>query len=560
MDRNRRNRKTNNKLKIIPLGGIGEVGKNMTVIEWGNNILVIDCGLMFPNDDMLGIDYVIPDVTYLEENREKIKAFVITHGHEDHIGATPYVIDKFNVPVYGTKLTMGLVELKMKEQGKSTKMLKRISAGDTVNCGVFSVEFIKVSHSIDDAVGLAIHTPLGTIVHTGDFKIDFTPIDGKVIDLDRFGQLGKEGVLALMSDSTNAENPGYTISEKSVGASFDDYFKNCRGRIIIATFASNVHRLQQVIDLAKRYNRKVCLSGRSMIKIANLATELGYLNLPEKMVLSMDDVDSVRDNKVCILTTGSQGEQMSGLVRMAAGEHSKLSIKQGDTVTISSMPIPGNEKYVSEVINMLYRGGANVIYGSLAKVHVSGHACQEELKMMLALTKPQYFIPVHGEYRHIYNHAALAETMGMKKQNVFISELGREIVIDNRKAVFGDTVSSGVVMIDGCGIGDVGNAVLHDRQLLASDGLFMIIMTVSKKDAKLIAGPDIISRGFVYMKESEGLIDGTKKIVEKIIKENERKKIKEWSMLKGKIKKSVNNYLYENTKRNPMILPIIIQV
>ena len=560
MDRNRRNRKTNNKLKIIPLGGIGEVGKNMTVIEWGNNILVIDCGLMFPNDDMLGIDYVIPDVTYLEENREKIKAFVITHGHEDHIGATPYVIDKFNVPVYGTKLTMGLVELKMKEQGKSTKMLKRISAGDTVNCGVFSVEFIKVSHSIDDAVGLAIHTPLGTIVHTGDFKIDFTPIDGKVIDLDRFGQLGKEGVLALMSDSTNAENPGYTISEKSVGASFDDYFKNCRGRIIIATFASNVHRLQQVIDLAKRYNRKVCLSGRSMIKIANLATELGYLNLPEKMVLSMDDVDSVRDNKVCILTTGSQGEQMSGLVRMAAGEHSKLSIKQGDTVIISSMPIPGNEKYVSEVINMLYRGGANVIYGSLAKVHVSGHACQEELKMMLALTKPQYFIPVHGEYRHIYNHAALAETMGMKKQNVFISELGREIVIDNRKAVFGDTVSSGVVMIDGGGIGDVGNAVLHDRQLLASDGLFMIIMTVSKKDAKLIAGPDIISRGFVYMKESEGLIDGTKKIVEKIIKENERKKIKEWSMLKGKIKKSVNNYLYENTKRNPMILPIIIQV
>ncbi len=547
-------------VRIIPLGGIGEVGKNMTVVEWEDNIVVIDCGLMFPREDMLGIDYVIPDTTYLEQNKDKVKAFIITHGHEDHIGATPYVLGNFKVPVYGTRLTLALVDLKLQEQGVEHVDLRVVTAGDRVQCGVFEVEFIKVSHSIDDAVGLAIHTPQGTIIHTGDFKVDYTPIDGKVTDLNKFAELGSQGVLALMSDSTNAEKMGYTISEKSVGATFEDYFSDCKSRIIIATFASNIHRLQQVVDEAKKYNRKICLAGRSMVKIAKVATELGYLNLPEKMQLSMDEVESARDNKVVILTTGSQGEPMSGLVRMAAGEHAKLRIKQGDLVIISSTPIPGNEKYVSDVINMLYRGGAKVVYGRLAQVHVSGHACQEELKLMLTLTKPKYFIPVHGEYRHIYSHAALAYEVGMREKDVFIAELGTPIELAEKSAAVGKPVESGIVMIDGAGIGDVGSVVLRDRKVLSSDGLFIVVVTISKEDLALVSGPDIISRGFVYMKESEELLEEARRMVVHIIEDCERKNIHEWMTIKGRIKKALSGFLYNKTKRSPMILPIIIEV
>jgi len=553
-------KKNGRKLKIIPLGGIGEVGKNMTVIEWGNDMIVVDCGLMFPKEEMFGIDYVIPDITYLEKNADKLKGFFITHGHEDHIGATPYVLNKFNVPVYGTKLTLALIDIKMAERGGKCKRLTCIQAGDKVSCGVFEVEFIKVSHSIDDAVALAIHTPEGVIVHTGDFKVDYTPIDGKLIDLKKFAELGKQGVLALMSESTNAETPGYTISEKSVGAAFGEYFSDAKGRIIVATFASNIHRLQQVADEARRYNRKICLTGRSMIRIATVATELGYLKLPEKMQISMEEIDSVRDNKVVILTTGSQGEPMSGLVRMASGEHAKLDIKQGDTVIISSTPIPGNERYVSDVINMLYRRGAKVVYGKMAQVHVSGHACQEELKLMLSLTKPRYFIPVHGEYRHVYSHAALAEELGMKKSDVFIPEIGRSIEITRKSAQFGETVPSGIVMIDGLGIGDVGEVVLRDRKLLSSDGLFIVVLTISKENAELVSGPEIISRGFVYMKESEDLLEHARTIVKKVVGDCGRGRIHEWVAIKTKIKKSLSSYLYNVTKRSPMILPIIIEI
>jgi len=552
---------SNDKVKIIPLGGIGEIGKNMTVIECQDEILVIDCGLAFPREEMLGVDYVIPDVTYLEKNREKIKAFVITHGHEDHIGATPYVLCKFpEVPVFGTKLTMALIELKLAEQKIVLKTLNCITPGQRVTRGSFTIDFIKVNHSIEDCVGLAIRTPLGTIVHTGDFKVDYTPIDGKMIDLKKFSDLGKKGVLALMSDSTNAEKPGYTMSEKNIGATFEEYFKNAKGRIIVATFASNIHRLQQVIDAAKRYSRKICLSGRSMVKIANVAMDLGYLKLKDSMLIGFEEIDKIRDNKVVILTTGSQGEAMSGLVRMAAGEHSKLTIKEGDLVIISASPIPGNERYVSDVINMLYRQGASVIYEGLAQVHVSGHACQEELKLMISLTNPRYFIPVHGEYRHLYRHAALAEDLGIPKGNVFIPEIGLPVELSKSGASFGQSVQSGSVLIDGLGIGDVGNVVLRDRKVLSSDGLFIVVVTINKGTSELISGPEIISRGFVYMRESEDLLEKSKQIVVEALKACEVSKMNEWSAIKNKIKKALSMFLYNQTKRNPMILPIIIEI
>ncbi len=548
-------------LKIIPLGGIGEVGKNMTVIEYGDDIIVIDCGLMFPGEDMLGVDYVIPDTTYLEKNKEKIRAFILTHGHEDHIGATPYVLPVFaTVPVYGTRLTLALVELKLSENRASSGKLNRIEPGDKVKCGVFEIEFIKVSHSIDDAVGLAITTPLGVIVHTGDFKVDFTPIDGKIIDIPRFTELGNKGVLALMSDSTNAERPGYTISEKSVGESFEKYFSEATGRIIITTFASNIHRLQQVIDVAKKYNRKVCLTGRSILKITSVAKELGYLDLPEKMLLRIEDINSVRDRKVVILTTGSQGEPMSGLVRMAAGEHARLDIKPGDMVIMSSSAIPGNEKYISNVINMLYRRGATVIYGALAQVHVSGHACQEELKLMLSMVKPNYFIPVHGEYRQIYNHAALAYSMGMNKKDVFLAEIGLPIEFKQASASFGEPVDSGIILIDGLGVGDVGKVVLRDRKLLSQDGLFIVVITVSKERRELALEPEIISRGFVYMKESEDLLEHAKSLVIRTVKDCMKAKTGGWMSIKNKLRRALSSYLYRKTKRSPMILPIVIEV
>lgn len=547
-------------IRIIPLGGIGEIGKNMTVVEYGDDIIVIDCGLMFPEDDMLGIDYVIPDVEYLEKNREKLRAILLTHGHEDHIGATPYILPKFSVPVYGTKLTLSLVEIKLAEHGVKNQKLQCIEPGSRVKCGVFEVEFIKVSHSIDDAVALAIHTPEGTLVHTGDFKIDFTPIDGKVADIQRFTELGKEGVLALMSDSTNAENKGYTISERSVGQSFEKYFSEAKGRIVIATFASNVHRLQQVVDVARKYNRKICLTGRSILRITSVAKELGYLDIPEKMIVEMDEIDRVRDNKIVILATGSQGEPMSGLVRMAEGEHSKLSVKQGDLVILSSSSIPGNEKNISHVINLLYRQGARVVYGEMAQVHVSGHACQEELKLMLAMIKPQYFIPVHGEERHLYSHANLAYDMGIKHRNVFIPQLGLPIELRQKSAKYGEAVESGIVMIDGLGVGDVGSAVLKDRQVLSQDGLFVVVLTLSRGQKGLVSEPEILSRGFVYVKEAEDLMMHAKKVITRTVNECMSGRGSNWSTIKSKVKSALSSYLYNKTKRSPMILPIIIEV
>lgn len=545
-------------VRIIPLGGIGEIGKNMTAIEYGNDIIVIDCGLAFPKEDMLGVDYIIPDTTYLEQNRQKLRAFFITHGHEDHIGAAPYVLPKFDVPVYGTRLANALIEAKFAEREIRPPMFMTAEPGKSAKCGVFKVEFIKVSHSIEDSIGLAIHTPVGVIVHTGDFKIDYTPVDGKQIDLAKFAELGDQGVLALMSDSTNAEKPGFTISERSVGEAFVNYFEAAKGRIVIATFSTNVHRLQQIVDTAKHYNRKVCFTGRSMLKIVELASDLGYLKIPEKLRLDMDDIDNERDNKVVIVTTGSQGEPMSGLVRMASGDHRKLTIKEGDTVIISSTPIPGNERYVYDVINMLYARGANVAYGSMAQVHVSGHACQEELKLILSLVKPRYFIPVHGEARHLFKHAGLAKSVGIR--DVFIPETGKVIELDYNDAFMAEEVPSGSVIIDGLGVGDVGNVVLHDRQILARDGLFVVVIPLSKSKDMLLSEPEIISRGFVYMKEAEDLIVEAKALVISTILATQSKQIYDWSVIKNRVRKALSTFLYNKTKRNPMILPLIIEV
>ena len=552
--------KTAPSLKIIPLGGIGEIGKNMTVIEYGNDIIVIDAGMMFPREEMLGVDYVIADTTYLQKNIDKIRGIFFTHGHEDHIGGVPYILQKINVPMYGSTLTMALIEAKLTEHPGVEPEIHVVRNGDKIKAGVFTVEFVKVSHSIDDAMGLAITTPLGTLVHTGDFKIDLTPACGEVMELSRFAELGKKGVLALMSDSTNAERSGFTMSESQVGETFVNYFRQAKGRVIVASFASNVHRIQQVIDVAKIFNKKICLSGRSMLKIVNVTRELGYLNVEDDMFITFDELKNLRDNQIVILTTGSQGETMSGLVRMAMGQHAKINIKEGDLVIISASPIPGNERYVSDVINMLYRKGASVINDAVDMVHVSGHACQEELKLMLSLVKPKYFIPVHGEYRHLYKHAALAEKMGIKKKNIFIPEIGSVIELNRRMGIQKDTVQSGSVLIDGLGVGDVGNVVLRDRKQLSSDGLFIVVVTISNETGELISTPDIVSRGFVYMKESEDLLEQSKNIVIDIVDMCKENGTSDWSTLKNFIKKDLSNYLYDMTQRNPMILPIIIEV
>ncbi len=553
-------KKQQHNIRITPLGGVGEIGKNMTVIEYGPDIVVIDCGLCFPREDMLGVDYVIPDITYLRKNKERIKAVLITHGHEDHIGATPYLLPEIGAPVYGTDLTLALIETKLVEHKAEGITLNVIKPGDTVTAGAFKIEAIRVTHSIDAALGFAIHTPVGTIVHTGDFKVDYTPVDGKVIDIPKFAQLGEKGVLVLLSDSTNAENSGYTMSESKVADTFASYFENATDRIIVATFASNIHRLQQVIDASKRHGRKVCLTGRSMLKIAKIATDLGYLKMDEGMLIEPEEVEKMKKSKVVILTTGSQGETMSGLVRMAAGEHKKLKMIPGDLVIISSTPIPGNEKYVSDVINMLYRRGANVINEGVADVHVSGHACQEELKMILSLTKPKFFIPVHGEYRHLYRHAALAEGLGIPRKNVFIPEIGKMIELNQRFAREADTVPAGSVIIDGLGVGDVGNVVLRDRKLLSQDGLFIVVVTISAETGELISGPEIISRGFVYMRESSDLLERARKIIIDELNDCVAKQMTDWTTIKGRIKKALRTYLYELTKRSPMILPIIIDI
>jgi ribonuclease J len=548
-------------VRIIPLGGIGEVGKNMTVVEFGDDIIVIDAGLMFPREEMLGVDYVIPDTTYLKNNQDKFRAIFLTHGHEDHIGALPYIMNDFDVPVYGSTLTIALSEAKLSEYPHVNPEFRSVKAGDRIKAGVFDVEYIRVSHSIDDAMGLAISTPAGVIVHTGDFKIDFTPVNGKIMDLNRFAELGKKGVLALMSDSTNAERQGFTMSESQVGETFVNYFRQANGRVIVASFASNVHRIQQVIDVAKLYGRKVCLAGRSMLKYVGVAREIGYLNVSDDMLINFEDLKKLRDNQMVILTTGSQGETMSGLVRMAMGQHAKVNIKAGDTVIISATPIPGNERCVSDVINMLYRKGANVINDATDMVHVSGHANREELKLMMSLVKPKFFIPVHGEYRHLYKHAELAGKMGVKEKNVFITEIGAAVELNKRIGQMKtEAVPSGSVLIDGLGIGDVGNVVLRDRKVLASDGLFIVIVTISAETGYLLSPPDIISRGFVYMKESEELLDEAKRIAENIVHECSERKTSDWSTLKNLIKKEISSYLYEKTNRSPMILPVIIEI
>ena len=549
------------KVKIIPLGGVNEIGKNITAIEYKNDIVVIDCGLKFPDEDMFGIDLVIPDITYLMKNKEKVSGIFLTHGHEDHIGALPYVLKQLNVPVYGTKLTLGIVETKLKEHGLlSTTELIRVKPRDVIRLNSVSVEFIKTNHSIADSVAIAIHTPLGVVLHTGDFKVDYTPIDGEPMDFARFAELGKKGVLAMMADSTNVEKPGYTKSEKIVGESLTRIFGKTKGRIIIATFASNIHRIQQIIDAAAVYGRKVAVSGRSMENIINVAVELGYIEVNEDNLVSIDQINKYNNDQVVIITTGSQGEPMSALSRMAASEHRKINIVEGDTIIISATPIPGNEKLVSKVINQLFKKGAEVIYSSQENIHVSGHACQEELKLMQTLVKPKNFIPVHGEYRHLKQHGELAIKLGLNPKNVIIPEVGDIIEVTRSGIKKNGSVISGQIFVDGLGVGDVGNIVLRDRKHLSQDGILTVVVTLSKETKGIVAGPDIISRGFVYVRESEGLMDEAKDIVRDIILECEEKGITDWATLKSNVRDELRSYLYEKTKRKPMILPIIMEI
>lgn len=548
------------KLQIIPLGGLGEIGKNMTVIRVDDEILVIDSGLMFPDEDMLGIDLVIPDISYLIENKDKIKAIVLTHGHEDHIGALPYVLKKINVPVYGTRLTLGILEGRLKENGVDSSNLHSVMQGDIINVGCFSVGFIRVNHSIPDAVGLSIKTPVGMIVHTGDFKLDYTPIDGKMTDFRRFSDLGNRGVLVLMADSTNSEREGHTPSERTVGAAFDRAFHNARGRIIVATFSSNVHRIQQVIDTAVRYKRHVAVLGRSMVNVVNISLELGYITAPEGTIVDIDEIHNYRMEQMVIITTGSQGEPMSALTRMSMSDHRKVGIVPGDTVIISATPIPGNEKLVSKTIDNLMKLGANVIYGRNQGIHVSGHASREELKLMHNLVRPKFFIPVHGEYHHLVQHARLARELGMPKENIFISENGQILEFTRDKGRVAGKVTAGMVMVDGLGVGDVGNIVLRDRRQLSQDGILIVVVTMNKQTHRVVAGPDIVSRGFVYVRESEALMDEATARVQQALDRCEDEKVKEWAAIKSNVRDALGRYLFEKTRRRPMILPIIMEV
>lgn len=527
------NNQSKEKINIIPLGGFGEIGKNMLVIEYEKDIIVIDSGMTFPEEDMLGIDLVIPDISYLVENKDKVRAIILTHGHEDHIGGLPYVLRQIEAPIYGTKLTLGLVGGKLAEHGLDKQAdLHIVNPGDKVDVGEFAVEFIKVNHSIPGAVALGVHTPIGTILHTGDFKFDQTPVDEEVTDFHRLAELGNKGVLALLSDSTNSESPGYTMSEKAVGASFDEMFRLAKQRIIVATFASNVHRIQQVIDAAFKYGRKIAIAGRSIDNVTNIASELGYLNIPEGMQVELDQVDSVAHDKLVILTTGSQGEPMSALRRMANNDHKKVNIVPGDTVIISASPIPGNEKLIAKTINDLFKLGAQVIYKDLFAVHVSGHASQEEQKMMLNLIKPKFFVPVHGEYRHLVFHSQLAQKVGVNKENIFILENGVVLEFTKDKGKVVNRVASGNVLIDGYGVGDIGNIVLRDRRQLARDGIVIIVVTIEKEVGTVLAGPDIVSRGFVYVRESEKLMEEAKERVRFVLAKCEEAKITEWSTIK----------------------------
>ena len=548
-------------LKIIPLGGLDEIGKNITIFEYGNEIVLVDCGLEFPEDDMLGVDLVIPDVTYLEKNKEKIKGMVITHGHEDHIGAIPYVLKQINIPIYATKLTMGLIKNKLEEHKLlNSAKLFTVDQGQTINFGNIKVELIRSNHSIPDAVMLAIHTPQGVVLHTGDFKVDFTPIDDKVMDLGRIAELGNKGIIALMSDSTNSERKGYTMSESTVGDVFDRLFQNNKKRIVVATFASNVHRVQQIVNLAEKYGRKIAVCGRSMINMIETARELGYIDAPENMFIDIDMIKNYTDEQLVIITTGSQGETMSALTRMAAGEHKKVVITPNDMVIISATPIPGNEKLVSNVINDLMQIGAEVIYSALEAIHVSGHACQEEQKLIISLAKPKFFIPVHGEYRQLRAHAETAKQMGIPAENIFILENGKTLEINKKHAKITNSVPSGKILVDGLGVGDVGNIVLRDRQHLSQDGLIVIVMGMDSNTGEIVSGPDVVSRGFVYVRESETLMDDLKKVIRQEVKTFEEDGIRDWATIKSTLKDDLRDYIFQRTKRNPMILPIILEV
>ena len=554
-------KKNTNKVRVMALGGLNEIGKNMTLIEYKDEIVVIDAGLSFPEDEMLGVDIVIPDITYLLKNKDKVKGIFITHGHEDHIGALPYILKKIDVPVYGTRFSIGLIEAKLKEHKLNTVKLNVVTPKQIIKLKNISVEFIKNNHSIPGSCSLAVHTEQGVIFHTGDFKIDLTPIDGDVMDIHRICELGSAGVLLMLADSTNVEKSGFTMSEKTVGAGLDDLFRKANGsRIIVATFASNVHRLQQIINMAVKFNRKVAISGRSMVNVIGVAKDLGYLDIEDDILIDLNDISKYDNSELVIITTGTQGEPMSALARMACSEHKKVEIIPGDLVIISAHPIPGNEKLISKVINLLFERGARVVYNDIADIHVSGHAAQEDLKLINRMVKPKFFMPVHGEYRMLKRHAELANELGMPQQNVFVMQTGQVLELDRNSARVTTTVPTGNVLVDGLGVGDVGNIVLRDRKHLSEDGLMIVVVTISKEDGKVLAGPDIISRGFVYVRESEDLMDGAKNVIKDVLHECEEKNIKEWAYLKNNIKENLKEYLYKKTKRNPMILPIIMEV
>ena len=546
-------------VKIIPLGGLDKIGMNITAIQYDDSIIVVDCGLAFPEEEMLGIDLVIPDVTYLKENADKVKGFVITHGHEDHIGSIPYVLKEVNAPIYATKLTMGLIDSKLKEHGMQRQVKRKVVRyGQSINLGDFRVEFIRTNHSIADAAALAIFSPAGVIIHTGDFKVDYTPVYGEPIDLQRMGELGKKGVLALMCDSTNALRPGFTMSERTVGATFDKIFTdNKNSRLIIATFASNVDRVQQIINSAYKYGRKVVVEGRSMVNIISTASELGYLNVPENTLIEIDQMKNYPPEKMVLITTGSQGESMAALSRMAADVHRKVTIQPNDTIIFSSNPIPGNEKFVNRVVNELLQLGAEVIYEKMYDVHVSGHACQDEQKLMMALTRPKYILPEHGEYKHLRKYAMVAKQMGIDEDHVIIPAIGQVLETDGEVFRLGGEVPSGAVMVDGLGVGDVGSIVLRDRKHLAEDGLIVVVAAINTKTKKIVAGPDIISRGFVYVREAEDMINGARDLAKNTLEESMNNGVRDWTSLKNRMKDEVSRYVYNKTKRSPMILTVI---
>ena len=547
------------KLRIVSLGGVDEIGKNMYVFEYEDDIVVVDCGSIFPKEDMLGVDLVIPDVTYLVQKKRNVRGYLLTHGHEDHIGATPYILRQVPAPLYGTKLTLALVDLKLKEHRIAGVPMQVVQPRDTVQLGKFSAQFIHVSHSIAGACAIALTCPAGTVICSGDFKIDYTPIDGEVIDLHPLAAYGERGVMAMLCESTNVERPGFTMSELKVGETFDKMFQQAKGRVIVAMFASNIHRMQMVIDVGISYGRRVCFIGRSMVNVSHVAMEIGELRVPDDYLIEADDLDQFMDDQVLVMTTGSQGEPMAGLTRMAYAEHRKLQIRPSDMVIISATPIPGNEKFISRVINQLYRCGATVIYSAMAEVHVSGHACQEELKLMHALVRPKYFIPVHGEYRMLWQHAILAESMGMDGRNIVIPELGQVIEMNEEELSLGEVVPTGTVLVDGLGVGDVGNVVLRDRKHLSEDGLIIVVMAIDRDEAKLLSGPDIVSRGFIYVRENEDIIDNTRELVRQLLFSTSLAG-ENWPDLKNRIKDEVHRFIFDKIKRNPMILPIILDV